>query len=182
MPDDSDSDEDVKDKKYSLAMMEKFIKEGRAYGVFIILAIQVTTYEEMPLILRRQTNVHITFRQLDASASKVIIGTDDAVKLKDKEALILINDIQKLNVPIINENIIKNYLKKEEIIENYQNNVKINLKIKEIPEHLQVKYTKHFEGKKTIQKQEIIDYSMGYGKEEKSKNKRGVLGYVDGKR
>lgn len=173
-PDDSDSDDEKESKKYSMAMLKRIVKEGRSYGIFIILAIQVTTYDEMPLILRRQANVHVSFGQIDPIASRVIIGTDDAVNLKDREAIVLIKDYTHIKTYTIDSKILSQYInpkKKEKPLKSPVNDIKAHFTVKPIPQGMELKFKKYKEEKKTP----VINYSIGYGKAEKAHRKKAVL-------
>lgn len=80
-PDATDTNEEKEMKEKILAVLRRIAKEGRAYGVFCLIATQKTTKEEMPAIIKNMSSVRITFKANDSISSEVIIGDDSAVGL-----------------------------------------------------------------------------------------------------
>lgn len=165
-PDDSDTDEEAKEKKAALAYLKSFIKRGRSYGLFVVMGIQVTTHEEMPTIIRRNAYTHVTFRQQDAIASRVIIGTDDAIRLENREAIVSTDHFTYFRTPTITKEIIQEYIKPslKETPKNTSNTTQEESKFtsKELtPEEYQKLKANGFKPEKKENK--VIDYSMNYG-------------------
>lgn len=110
MPDDSDSRQVEEDKKIALALLKIIIKESRSAGIFVILGIQVTTYEEMPTIIRRCCGVKVSFKQSDKISSNAILGCADATELEAREFIIYTDKYKRCKTPEIDRNIINQYI------------------------------------------------------------------------
>lgn len=172
-PDDSDTEEEAKAKKAALAYLKNFIKRGRGYGLFVIMGIQVTTHEEMPTIIRRNAYTHITFKQQDAIASRIIIGTDDATKLELREAICSTDHFTYFRTPTITKEIIDEHIKSslrdiKKDTSDKSNEFQSNFTIKELTkEEYEKLKARGFKQEKKENKPK--DYSMGYGQLPKRK-------------
>lgn len=91
MPSEADTKEIKNIKNKCLALLERLIKASRSTGIFLIICLQSTTKDQMPVFLRKQCNVRVTFRQSEDLASQNIIGTNEAVGLPRGE-FIMISD------------------------------------------------------------------------------------------
>lgn len=178
-PDKSDTEEEQKQKAIALSLLKQFIKRARALGIFIILGIQVTNADEMPIIIRRQTRTHITFFQKEAIPSKLVIGSDHALSLKEREAIVMLDkDEFKIKTPIINKEIMESYLDfKHEVNVKEEPKEKIHiLKSEQIPSGMS--WQQYMESK-----HKVIDYTQKIGQYERGKKKRkGEIKDVDATR
>ena len=146
MPDDSDSKQVEEDKKVALALLKIIIKEARSAGIFVILGIQVSTYQEMPTIIRRCCNVKVTFKQSDEVSSKVIINTTDAIFLEKQEFIIFSDSYIHCKTPYIDSNIVKSCISVPKTEKPPQTNiVNAQLIITSIQDVEPRKYKKHCE-------------------------------------
>ena len=91
MPSEADTKEIKNIKNKCLALLERLIKASRSTGIFLIICLQATTKDQMPVFLRKQCNIRVTFRQSEDLASQNIIGTNEAVALPRGE-FIMISD------------------------------------------------------------------------------------------
>lgn len=110
MPDKTDSPEEKLAKNKCLDILKKLIKLGRAAGIFLIISLQRTTTDQMPIFLKSQVNVKVCFKQTEPVSSQNIINCDDALKLKRREAVLLADDKYKIMMPYIDDEIIKKYI------------------------------------------------------------------------
>lgn len=110
MPDDSDTKQEKEAKEVCLALLKKIIKQGRSSGLFVVMGIQVSTYEEMPTIIRRCCNVKLTFKQSDVLSSRAIINTSDATGLEPREFFVLTDSLKRAKTPRIDKSIIQQYI------------------------------------------------------------------------
>lgn len=87
MPDNSDSKDEKKVKQEILDVIKKISKIGRSLGIFVILATQKTTRDEIPAILKNMSAVRISFRANDSISSEVILGDNSAVGIMKRYAI-----------------------------------------------------------------------------------------------
>lgn len=166
-PDKSDTEEEQKQKSIALSLLKQFIKRARALGIFIVLGIQATNADEMPIIIRRQTRTHVTFFQKESIPSKLIIGSDHALQLKEREAIVVLDkDEYKIKTPLIDKSIMEKYLDFNQKVtdEKPQETIHI-LKSENIPSGMT--YQQYIDSKK-----KAVDYSMAVGQYERGRKKR----------
>ncbi|AQW26814.1 FtsK/SpoIIIE domain-containing protein [Clostridium perfringens] len=98
---DGDSDEDKKLKNKCEVCLKRIAKAGRSMNVTIIGALQKATVENINSSVRSQMCM-ISLRQFSGSDSKITIGTTEASRLDDCEAIIKGSSIyEKVFIPII---------------------------------------------------------------------------------
>lgn len=98
---DGDSEEEKKLKFKCEAYLKRIAKAGRAMNISIISALQKATVENINSSIRSQMCV-ISLRQFSSQDSKVAIGTTDAARLEDYEAIAKGSGIyEKVFIPII---------------------------------------------------------------------------------
>ncbi|WP_075809540.1 hypothetical protein [Clostridium perfringens] len=98
---DGDSEEDKKLKNKCEICLKRIAKAGRSMNVTIIGALQKATVENINSSVRSQMCM-ISLRQFSNSDSKITIGTTEASRLDDCEAIIKGSNIyEKVFIPII---------------------------------------------------------------------------------
>lgn len=80
----------IKDKKL-LADIQELLCIARHYNIFLIGVIQIATKEEIKF--KSYFNARITFKQLDDSAYRVVLGTSIDEKLDKQEFALLSDDL-----------------------------------------------------------------------------------------
>ena len=158
-------------------------KVGRSVGVHIISCIQRTVRTEMDSTLKSQMS-RITFHQKSSIDSTNIIGTNDAVLLKERECIVDgNNDYKRIKTPWIDEDykILNRYVPQIKIPQNYEK-VSKNTENSDIIVQKVVKTNKNFKEQKilTIEEHSIIDVKEEDIKEEKPKknNKKFKTGTI----
>lgn len=111
MPDATDSKAEKHEKEQCLDMLKKLIKMGRAYGIFVIVCLQKTTNDQMPQLIKSQVNCKMTFKQTDVYSSRNVIDDDEALELKQREAILIFDGRYKIMTPYIDDTAIKEALK-----------------------------------------------------------------------
>lgn len=172
-PDKSDEEHEAGQKAIALALLKQFIKRARALGIFIMLGIQVTNADEMPILIRRQTRTHVTFFQKEPIPSKLIIGSDHALTLGEQEAIVMLNkDEYKIKTPKIDKEIMSRYLdfnqKTEAGVKAEPKEVIHVLKSENIPSTMT--WQQYLDSKN-----KVIDYTQKIGQYERGRKKKGVL-------
>lgn len=97
IPDKSDCEDEKKMKQQCLDILKRISKIGRSLGVFVFLATQKTTKDEIPAIIKNMSAVRISFRANDLISSEVIIGSNAAVGLANRYAIYSQNGGEKKN-------------------------------------------------------------------------------------
>ena len=98
---DGDSDEDKKLKNKCESYLKRIAKAGRAMSISIVCVVQKMTAESINTTIRSQMCM-ISLRQFSGQDSKVCIGTTEASRLDDCEAIIKGSSIyEKVFIPII---------------------------------------------------------------------------------
>ena len=98
---DGDSDEDKKLKNKCEICLKRIAKAGRSMNVTIIGALQKATVENINSSVRSQMCM-VSLRQFSGQDSKITIGTTEASRLDDCEAIIKGSGIyEKVFIPII---------------------------------------------------------------------------------
>jgi S-DNA-T family DNA segregation ATPase FtsK/SpoIIIE len=111
MPDATDTKDQKAMKEQCLDLLGYIIKIGRGYGVFVLMCLQRTTKDQMPMFLKSQVNTKLTFKQTDVHSSRNVIDTDEALKLRNREGILLADDKYMIKTPYIDQTIIQKYLK-----------------------------------------------------------------------
>lgn len=111
MPDATDSKEEKQKKEQCLDILKKLIKMGRAYGIFVIVCLQKTTNDQMPQLIKSQVNCKMTFKQTDVYSSRNVIDDDEALELKQREAIVIADSRCKFITPYIDDALIREALK-----------------------------------------------------------------------
>ncbi|WP_124042275.1 FtsK/SpoIIIE domain-containing protein [Clostridium perfringens] len=98
---DGDTDEDKKLKNKCEICLKRIAKAGRSMNITIIGALQKATVENINSSVRSQMCM-ISLRQFSGQDSKITIGTTEASRLDDCEAIIKGSNIyEKVFIPII---------------------------------------------------------------------------------
>ncbi|HII4449372.1 TPA: hypothetical protein ACY4RW_001271 [Clostridium perfringens] len=98
---DGDSEEDKKLKNKCEICLKRIAKAGRSMNITIIASLQKATVENINSSVRSQMCM-ISLRQFSGSDSKITIGTTEASRLDDCEAIIKGSSIyEKVFIPII---------------------------------------------------------------------------------
>jgi S-DNA-T family DNA segregation ATPase FtsK/SpoIIIE len=115
MPDATDTKEQKILKEQCLDLLGYIIKIGRGYGGFVLMCLQRTTTDQMPMFLKSQVNTKLTFKQTDVHSSRNIIDTDEALKLRNREGILLADDRYMIKTPYIDQKIIEKYIKPKDV-------------------------------------------------------------------
>ena len=87
IPDSSDSKNEIEMKQEILDAVKDLSKMGRSLGIFLIVATQKTTRDEMPSVIKNMSKIRISFCANDSVSSEVIIGDKSACGLGDRIAV-----------------------------------------------------------------------------------------------
>ena len=101
-----DSKEEKQLKEEILGLLKQLINVGRSVGIFIITALQKPTNDSIPTNIRNQLTTRVAFRLSDKNTSMIILNSDSAVNLKNREAIIRTVGEQLSKITFINHDII----------------------------------------------------------------------------
>lgn len=87
LPDKTDNKIEIEQKEFILDVLKRISKLGRLLGMFVFVATQKTTRDEMPSIVKNMSTVRISFRANDLISSEVIMGNSTAMGLPDRVAV-----------------------------------------------------------------------------------------------
>ncbi len=107
----SDSKEEKQLKEEILGLLKQLINVGRSVGIFIITALQKPTNDSIPTNIRNQLTTKVAFRLADKNTSMIVLNSESAVNLKNREAIIRTASEQLSKMPFINHDIIMNCIK-----------------------------------------------------------------------
>jgi len=72
--------------------MERLIQIGRYVGVYVIIGLQRATIDKVPSFVKAMSNTIVSFHVNNERSSFVALDTNEAVKLKQREAIIKTDD------------------------------------------------------------------------------------------
>ena len=106
-----DSKEEKIIKQQCLKYIKSIVNVGRSSGVFLITSLQKPTADSIPSDIKSQLVTRVSMRIQDGSTSQVVLGTDEATKLKEREIIIKTNQTQYSHSYTIEHNLVKRYIK-----------------------------------------------------------------------
>ncbi len=106
-----DSKEEKIIKQQCLKYIKSIVNVGRSSGVFLITSLQKPTADSIPSDIKSQLVTRVSMRIQDGPTSQVVLGTDEATKLKEREIIIKTNQTQYGYSYTIEHNLVKNYIK-----------------------------------------------------------------------
>ena len=98
-------------KHECLKYIKTIVNVGRSSGVFLITSLQKPTADSIPSDIKSQLVTRVSMRIQDSPTSIVILGTDEATKLKDRQMVIKTNQTKYGYSYTIEHNIVKKYIK-----------------------------------------------------------------------
>lgn len=126
-----------------LGHIKNLVMVGRSLGIFIFTSLQKPSQSSIPADIKSQLTTRISFKQLDASTSILILGNGNATALEKREAIVRTIQEDKIKVPYIDHSIIMEHIK--ESIEPQHKYITLNTD------------TKNFESKAINSESETID-------------------------
>lgn len=106
-----DSKEDKVLKYECLKHIKNIVNVGRSSGVFLITSLQKPTADSIPSDIKSQLVTRVSMRIQDTPTSIVILGTDEATKLKERQMIVKTNQTKYGYSYTIEHNIVKKYIK-----------------------------------------------------------------------
>lgn len=110
MPESSDDKSSKEIKTAIQGKIDRLIRIGRYVGMYFVLGIQRSTIDKMPSFIRAMANTVVTFRVNNMSSSIHAIDTDEAMFLKQREAIFKTNEKVRLRTVTIDDPTIFNYI------------------------------------------------------------------------
>ena len=106
-----DSKEEKVLKYECLKYIKNLVNVGRSSGVFLITSLQKPTSDSIPSDIKSQLVTRVSMHIQDAPTSIVIIGTDEATRLKERQLIIKTNETRYGYSYTIEHNIVKKNIK-----------------------------------------------------------------------
>jgi len=106
-----DSKEEKVLKNECLKRIKSIVNVGRSSGVFLITSLQKPTADSIPSDIKSQLITRVSMRIQDTPTSIVILGTDEATKLQERQMIVKTNKTEYGYSYTIEHNIIKKYIK-----------------------------------------------------------------------
>lgn len=106
-----DSKEEKVLKHECLKYIKSIVNVGRSSGAFLITSLQKPTADSIPSDIKSQLVTRVSMRIQDTPTSIVILGTDEATKLKERQMIVKTNRTQYGYSYTIEHNIVKKYIK-----------------------------------------------------------------------
>jgi hypothetical protein len=106
-----DNKEEKTLKQACLKYIKSIVNVGRSSGVFLITSLQKPTADSIPSDIKSQLVTRVSMRIQDTPTSLVIMGTDEATRLKDRQMIVKTNLTKYGYSYTIEHNIVKKYIK-----------------------------------------------------------------------
>jgi S-DNA-T family DNA segregation ATPase FtsK/SpoIIIE len=111
MPNSTDSDKVKEWKEKCLDMIFQLIKEGRNCGIYVMLSLQRPDRENCPAPIKSQCNTKVIFHQNNIASSLVVCDSEEAIHLKQREAIVLMDEKKYMKTLYLDNNMIEEYIK-----------------------------------------------------------------------
>lgn len=106
----ADSKTDKLLKQQCLHYIKNIVSVGRSSGLFLITSLQKPTADSIPTDIKSQLTTRVSMRIQDIPTSIVILGTNEATTLQDRQLIIKTNKSIYNYTTNIEHNIIKKYI------------------------------------------------------------------------
>lgn len=110
MPSSVDSEEVTLWKQQCLDLIFQIIKEGRSAGVYLIASLQRPDRQNMESSTKSQFNTKVIFKQNNNASSLVVCDSDEATKLKQREAIVWMDDKKLMKTMYLDNKMIEQYI------------------------------------------------------------------------
>jgi S-DNA-T family DNA segregation ATPase FtsK/SpoIIIE len=111
MPSSVDSEAISEWKTKCLDLILQLVKEGRSCGVYCIASLQRPDRENMNAFTKSQFNTKVVFHQNNLPSSLVVCDTEEAIHLKQREAIVLMENKVKMKTLYFDNKMLEEYTK-----------------------------------------------------------------------